>query len=130
MRLLFLLLVLLVATGFQALTPTAYQWTGFVVHNNKPLPGAVVALSGTKERAVTNQDGEFTLTLPDSARNVAVVVSYAGYADEAVRVNVDSVNVLQLVTVANVDVSRRQGLKFYLRTAHRQIRKDLRRARR
>ncbi|MDR3062247.1 MAG: SusC/RagA family TonB-linked outer membrane protein [Dysgonamonadaceae bacterium] len=44
----------------------------------EPLPGAVVIVKGTKTSTVTNPDGCYTLTLPESITKAVIVVSYIG----------------------------------------------------
>ncbi len=45
--------------------------------NGEPLVGAAVLLKGTTIGAITNLDGEFTLSVPDNA--ATLIVSYIGY---------------------------------------------------
>ncbi|WP_201983998.1 carboxypeptidase regulatory-like domain-containing protein [Hymenobacter rubidus] len=95
-----------------------------------PLPGAVVFLTGTKEMAVTNANGEFEFTVPANAGPLQARVTYAGYADENMTLNAAAGE--STVTLANarvIVISRKQQLKKYLKTAHKQVKRELRKAR-
>ena len=90
------------------------------------LPGAVVILTATKQMAVTNADGEFEFTVPANAGTLQATVTYAGYADEAMTLNAAADESTVSLTNAHVIVvSRRNQLKKYLKTAHKQVKHDL-----
>jgi hypothetical protein len=92
------------------------------------LPGAVVKLTGTKQSTVTNAAGEFSLTVPMASGPVAATVSYAGYADVPVVLSVTEQNeAVKLTSPHVIKVSRKQQAKHYMKTAHRQIRRTMRR---
>lgn len=78
-KLLFLLsLSFLVTSGLMA----QQEITGKVLdENNQPLLGVNVIIKGTTEGAVTNLDGEFTISAPQDA---VLVFSFIGYVDEEV----------------------------------------------
>ncbi|MBF9221498.1 carboxypeptidase regulatory-like domain-containing protein [Hymenobacter ruricola] len=91
------------------------------------LPGAVVRLTGSKQTTVTNAAGEFSLAVPVASGPVAATVSYAGYADVPVVLSVTEQNdAVKLTSPHVIKVSRKQQAKHYLKTAHRQIRRTLR----
>ncbi|MFD2719744.1 carboxypeptidase regulatory-like domain-containing protein [Hymenobacter monticola] len=101
---------------------------GRVVNPDGPLPGAVIKVVGTKEMAVSNSNGEFSVLLPVTAAAVPLTVSYAGFADETVSVQPDSPDTtLRLASPQPIKVGRKQELKAYMKTAHREVRRTLRR---
>ena len=100
---------------------------GLITSPNGPLPGAVVTLTATRQMAVTNSEGEFQFTVPAGSRVLKAVVSYAGYADEALSLNVeDAEPTANLSDVRAIVMPRRQQLKFYLRTARKETHRQLR----
>lgn len=104
--------------------------TGKITNPAGVLPGAVIILTGTKQMAVTNADGEFQFTVPASAGPLQAVVTYAGYADESLTLNAAAdQSTVNLANATVIVVSRKQQLKAYMKTARKQIKRDLRRAR-
>ena len=100
---------------------------GRITNPDGPLPGAVVTLLITKQMAVTNSEGEFQFVVPASARTLRAVVSFAGYADETLTLNADDAeSTATLADEQAIPVARRQQLKFYLKTARKEARRDLR----
>ncbi|HEX8326314.1 MAG TPA: carboxypeptidase-like regulatory domain-containing protein [Hymenobacter sp.] len=94
------------------------------------LPGAVVILKDSKQMAVTNADGEFQFEVPADAGALKAVVTYAGYADEEMTLNAAaSESTVSLTNARVIVVSRRQQLKTYLRTARKQVKRDLKQVR-
>ena len=90
------------------------------------LPGAVIILTASKKMAVTNADGEFQFVVPANAGALQAVVTYAGYADEALTLNADaSESTVNLANARVIVVSRRQQLKGYLKTARREVKRSL-----
>lgn len=122
----FFLLVLSASTP----APETYIWSATVLNNESaPVPGAVVSVltpPGTRSHAVTDNEGKFQLPVPGDHRHVNVVVSYAGFADESLVVDTDSVQAIQLVTPDPIELGRKYRMKVYLRTARRQVRRSLR----
>lgn len=103
---------------------------GKITNPAGPLPGAVVFLTGTKEMAVTNANGEFEFTVPANSGALQARVTYAGYADETLVLNASaSESTVNLTNAQVIVVSRKQQLKKYLKTAHKQVRRDLRQVR-
>ncbi|MDO7849655.1 carboxypeptidase-like regulatory domain-containing protein [Hymenobacter sp. M29] len=103
---------------------------GKITNPAGPLPGAVVILTGTKQMAVTNADGEFEFTVPANAGALAAVVTYAGYADEKMTLNASSEeSTVSLTNARVIVVSRKQQLKKYLKTAQKQVKRDLKQVR-
>ncbi|MBH8560162.1 carboxypeptidase-like regulatory domain-containing protein [Hymenobacter negativus] len=103
---------------------------GKITNPAGPLPGAVVILTGTKQMAVTNADGEFEFEVPANAGALDAVVTYAGYADEKMTLNAAATeSTVSLTNARVIVVSRKQQLKRYLKTAHKQVKHDLRLAR-
>ena len=104
--------------------------TGKITNPAGALPGAVVIISATKQMAVTNAEGEFEFVVPAGAGELAAVVTYAGYADEALTLNTGASESTATLSHARVIVvSRKQQLKKYLKTARKQVKRDLRRLR-
>lgn len=103
--------------------------TGRVESRQQFLQGAVIKINGTQERAVTGSAGMFAIVVPDSLMSGTITASYAGYADEQRAFRVDTLNVVRLLQETPVKVSRKYQPKMYMRTAHKQIRKQLRKIR-
>jgi hypothetical protein len=104
--------------------------SGKITNPAGALPGAVVILKDTKQMAVTNADGEFQFVVPANSGPLRAVVTYAGYADE--ETTLDTTAEGSTVNLANarvIVVARRQQLKKYIKTAHKQMRRELRRLR-
>ena len=58
--------------------------TGSVVdENGEPLPGATISVQGTTKGTVTNLDGIFSITVPESS---TLVVSFIGYEAQTIKV--------------------------------------------
>ena len=54
--------------------------TGHVLdENGKPVPGASVVVKGTNNGTTTKEDGSFSLSIPDNAPDVVLVVTSVGY---------------------------------------------------
>ncbi len=101
-------------------------FTGHVISPKGALPGAVVQIKGIKKVMVTDADGEFSLLIPRSKAPVSITASYAGFDDETVTVaRDDRAATVELATPNTIKVARNQQLKTYLKTAHRQARRDL-----
>jgi hypothetical protein len=93
--------------------------------------GAVVILTATKQMAVTNADGEFEFVVPANAGALQARVTYAGFEDEALVLNAGAAESTANLSHARVVVvSRKQQLKVYLKTARKQVKRDLRKVRR
>jgi hypothetical protein len=106
--------------------PAKVLLTGKITNPSGPLPGAVVILTSTKQMAVTNADGEFEFEVPTNAGALQATVTYAGYADEAMTLNASAdESTVSLTNARVIVVSRRNQLKKYLRTAHKQVKHDL-----
>lgn len=104
--------------------------TGKITNPAGPLPGAVVILSATKQMAVTNAEGEFEFTVPANAGALEALVTYAGYADEKITLNAAaSESTVNLTNARVIVVSRKQRLKKYMKTAHKQIKRELKQVR-
>lgn len=100
--------------------------TGKITNAAGVLPGAVIILTGSKQMAVTNANGEFELKVPTNSGPLQARVTYAGYADELVMLNAgESASTVSLTNAKIITVARRQRLKAYLKTAHKQVRRDL-----
>lgn len=103
---------------------------GKITNPTGPLPGAVVILTSSKQMAVTNANGEFEFTVPANAGILAAVVTYAGYADEKITLNASAEeSTVSLTNARLIVVSRKQQLKKYLKTAQKQVKRDLKLAR-
>ena len=80
--------------------------------------------------AVTNADGEFEFEIPANAGALQAVVTYAGYADEKMTLNASAdESTVSLTHARIIVVSRKQQLKRYLKTAHKQVKRELRQVR-
>jgi hypothetical protein len=100
--------------------------TGKITNPAGVLPGAVVILTASKQMAVTNAEGEFEFTVPANAGALEAVVTYAGYADEKMTLNASAdESTVSLTNARVVVISRRNQLKKYLKTAHKQVKHDL-----
>ena len=100
---------------------------GKVVCPTGPLPGAVVKLASSKQTAVTNSNGEFRFTVPADSGPMAATASYAGYVDVPVTLApAEDDHTVQLTTPHIIKVGRKQQLKKYMKSAHRQVRRTLR----
>ena len=103
---------------------------GKITNPAGPLPGAVVILSGTKQMTVTNAQGEFEFTVPANAGTLEARVTYAGYADEKMTLNAAAdESTVSLTNARVIVVSRKQQLKKYMKTAHKQIKRELKKVR-
>ena len=67
-----------------AIAQTRVTGTVVSVEDGEPIPGAQVLIEGTKTGVVTNADGKFSLTVPASAKRLAV--SCSGMVPQLVRV--------------------------------------------
>ena len=73
--------------------------TGSVVdENGEPLPGATIAVQGTTRGTVTNLDGNFSITVPESS---TLVVSFIGYQAQTIKVTNQTVLNIRLAQDAS-----------------------------
>jgi len=99
---------------------------GKITNPSGPLAGAVVILTATKQMAVTNADGEFQFIVPANAGALDARVTYAGYADEKMTLNTTAdESTVNLANARVVVVSRKQQLRFYLKTARKEVKRSL-----
>ena len=103
--------------------------TGTITNPAGVLPGAVIILTASKQMAVTNADGEFEFVVPANAGPLAARVTYAGFADETMTLNTADASTVNLANATVVVVARRQQLKFYLKTARKQVKRSLKQVR-
>ena len=102
------------------------QLIGKITNPAGVLPGAVVILTATKQMAVTNADGEFEFEVPANAGSLDAVVTYAGYADEKMTLNAAAAeSTTNLANARVIVVARRQQLKFYLKSARKQVKRSI-----
>lgn len=96
-----LLLLLLVFCG-QALVAQSFAISGTVVSavDDQPLIGASVQEKGSSNGAISDLNGAFKLNI--SSPEVTLVVRYAGFADQEVPVNGQTLLVVKLEDAANV----------------------------
>lgn len=86
-----LVLLFLVLTGFSSYAQT--KLSGKVTdENNLPLPGVVVAQSGTTNRTATTSDGAYTLTLQQGAAQ-SLTFTYIGYTNVTLAYTGSDINV-------------------------------------
>jgi hypothetical protein len=99
---------------------------GKITNPAGPLAGAVVILTATKQMTVTNADGEFQFVVPANAGALDARVTYAGYADEKMTLNAAAdESTVNLANAQVIVVSRKQQLKFYLKTARKEVKRNL-----
>ena len=104
--------------------------SGKITNPTGPLPGAVVILKGSNKMAVTNADGEFSFEVPASAGALQAVVTYAGFADENIVLNAsENESTVNMANARVIKVSRKNQLKKYLKTAHKQVKRELKKVR-
>ena len=89
------------------------------------LPGAVVILTATKQMAVTNARGEFEFVVPANAGPLDARVTYAGFADEKITLNSAANKTVNMANATVIVMARKQRLKFYLKTARKQVKRSL-----
>ena len=97
-----------------------------------PLAGAVVSVDGkTYQKAVTNIDGEFHLTVPTTTEALAITASYAGFRDVSAAVQPGTaLALLRLTEQQDIKLKRHLQLKAYLKGAHKEARRESRKLRR
>ncbi|GGW30308.1 SusC/RagA family TonB-linked outer membrane protein [Arenibacter certesii] len=93
--------------------------TGSVVdEENFPLPGVTVQLKNTQKGAITDFDGNFTISVPDNDENI-LIFSYLGYARQEVAlgssnsvsvVMEDDVSALDEVVVVGYGTQKKENL--------------------
>lgn len=112
----------------EAAAHTTIVLTGRVEAPNGVVVGAVVGLRDNDlAKAVTGADGTFSLTVPVTKTPVPVVVSYAGYNDEAtVLIPQNQTDVVRLLVPHEIKVPRNQQLPAYLRHARKEVKHELR----
>src|SRR5476651_2402563 len=89
-------LLTLLVLSFMALSSAFAQTrkiTGSVTgaDDGQPLPGVTVKVPGTTVGAQTNAQGQYTITVPATAKTL--LFSYIGYASQAVTISGLTVNV-------------------------------------
>ena len=75
-----------------------------------------------KQMAVTNADDEFQFMVPASAGALQASVTYTGYA------TADN-STVNLANAQVVVVERKQELKYYLKTARKEVKRSLKKVR-
>ncbi|WP_460502878.1 peptidase associated/transthyretin-like domain-containing protein [Hymenobacter agri] len=104
--------------------------TGKITNAAGVLPGAVIILTATKQMAVTNAEGIFELVVPANSGPLDARVTYGGYDDEKMVLNSAAAESTVSLTNAHVVVvARSQRLERYLKTAHKQIKRELKQIR-
>ncbi|RGN40289.1 SusC/RagA family TonB-linked outer membrane protein [Bacteroides oleiciplenus] len=87
---LFIFLCLLIPTqvisGIQrSLQSSGIKITGVITdYYKEPIPGATVRIKGTSNGTISNQNGEYTITVPDES--AILQISFIGYQDQEVAV--------------------------------------------
>ena len=103
---------------------------GKITNPAGPLAGAVVILTATKQMVATNADGEFQFVVPANAGALDARVTYVGFADEKMTLNASAdESTVNLANAQVVVVARKQQLKFYLKTARKQVKRSLKQIR-
>jgi len=116
----------LAADGPVAGNKPSIKYRGRVLCPDGPLVGAVVQVPGTKLVAVTNGDGEFSITLPVRRAPWRLTASYAGYEDEKLTISADDRNVtMELATPTAIKAVGDEQLPSYLKNARREAKQTL-----
>lgn len=107
MRNLVVLLLMLVLSSF-GYSQTSGKISGRVTDNQsgEPLSGATVTIRSSGASAITDNEGRFTLSNVRAGKNT-LVISYVGYADVTVSVDVSSGSTATVE--ARLDISARAG---------------------
>lgn len=81
------IIVLIIVSNFSFALPISdFQVEGKVIQSDKvPLSGATVAVKGTKIQTSTDENGNFSLSVPGS--NAVLVVSYIGFTTQEIRID-------------------------------------------
>lgn len=99
---------------------------GQIVGPEGPLPGAIITLKSVGTSAVTNSNGMFLLRVP-AGPLLPATVSFAGFEDEDITLDPNTQDAtLRLSTSHPIKVKRKQSLKAYMKTAHKQARREAR----
>jgi TonB-linked SusC/RagA family outer membrane protein len=70
--------------------------------NGNPLPGVSIAVKGTDKATITDEDGKFSIQVPD--KNTVLVFSFVGYATREIKVdNQPVLNVVLSEATKNMD---------------------------
>lgn len=97
MRKLFFMMMAVLACSFSALAQTnTFKGTVVDAANDEPLVGATVQAVGSKQATVTDLDGNFSLTVPASVKQIKV--SYVGYSPMIVALKNNMTVMLQSAT--------------------------------
>jgi TonB-linked SusC/RagA family outer membrane protein len=76
--------------------------TGKVLdESNAPLAGAAITVKNATMGATTNENGEFTLSVPASAKTL--IVSYSGYTSKEVAITGNTYTVTLVKSISNLD---------------------------
>lgn len=87
-------LVLILLMGF-SLPVLAQTVTGKVTSGGEPIPGVSVTVKGTNNGTVTDPEGKYSLSIPNS--KTTLVVSFIGFSTQSVEVNGRSIIDIELV---------------------------------
>ena len=77
-------LVLILLMGF-SLPVLAQTVSGKVTSNGEPIPGVSVTVKGTNNGTVTDPEGKYSLSVPNS--KTTLVVSFIGFATQTIEAN-------------------------------------------
>lgn len=91
LKLLSLTAVMVVAFSFSSYGQRTISGTVTDGANGDPLIGASILAQGTTDGTITDIDGNFSLTLPESVEQI--VVSYTGYEEQVITVSDDVMNI-------------------------------------
>ncbi|MCR6639093.1 MAG: TonB-dependent receptor [Sporocytophaga sp.] len=80
-----------ILVGFmQAMAQDAIPITGRIVSDDgESIPGVTIAIKGTSAGTITDENGDFSISVPDS--NAVLVVSYIGFVTQEVKVGSQTV---------------------------------------
>lgn len=74
----------------QAMAQNAIPITGRIVSDDgESIPGVTIAIKGTSAGTITDENGDFSISVPDS--NAVIVVSYIGFVTQEVKVGSQTV---------------------------------------
>jgi hypothetical protein len=82
-----LLLVILTISTLSDAQNTSIKGKVIDATNNQSLPFVTLLIKNTQKGTLTDIDGKFELTFPDTVKNVLIQISYIGYAGKTIALN-------------------------------------------
>ena len=112
-----------------AITSSTMLISGRVESAEGPLVGAVVSVVGKPgQKAVTNSDGLFRLSVPATTEPLTIATSYAGFKDVTATLQPgETLAPLRLTeTQSTPDLPRKLQLKRYIKVAQKEAKRESR----